>query len=159
MARVHRALTYCALTHCPLTHCPLTPKAHKAHGILRVVEQEKIAFWKRFFMWDYPRGSVAYDVKVGAILAFIFLTPASVFRDQPTLSPARDEVVMLPRKGNETRFWIEESVLAGIPAEQQRERLSTLLSERTGKRRQVIQLEAVSSTDEEMQGYIVVTNP
>ena len=110
-------------------------------------------------MWDYPRGSVAYDIKVGAILAFIFLTPASVFRDQPQLSPARDEVVMLPGKGNETRFWIEESLIAGIPEAERRERMSSLLSERTGKTRQVVQLEPVGSKEDQLQGYIAITNP
>jgi hypothetical protein len=132
---------------------------HRTHAILRVVEQEKLSFWKRFFMWDYPRGSVAYDIKVGAILAFIFLTPASVFRDQPQLSPAREDVVMLPAKGNETRFWIEESLLLGVPQAQQLEQVSILLSERSGKTRQVVQLKRVSAEGDELQGYIATTNP
>ncbi len=36
-----------------------------------------------FLWWSYPRGSLEYDVMVAIILAFIFLTPARVFRDQP----------------------------------------------------------------------------
>ena len=35
---------------------------------------------KRFILWDFKRGSWQYDVIVGLILAFIFLTPREVFR-------------------------------------------------------------------------------
>ena len=36
-----------------------------------------------FLWWTYPRGSLEYDIMVGVILAFIFLTPRHFFRDQP----------------------------------------------------------------------------
>ncbi len=36
-----------------------------------------------FLWWTYPRGSVEYDIMVGLILAFLFLTPRNFFRDQP----------------------------------------------------------------------------
>lgn len=43
-----------------------------------------------FIWWSYPRGSLEYDVMVGIILAFIFLTPRHFFRDQarPQAPPA-----------------------------------------------------------------------
>ena len=47
---------------------------------------------KRFIFWDYPRAGWQYDIMVGLILAFIFLTPRDWFRDQPKAS----SVVMLP---------------------------------------------------------------
>ena len=47
---------------------------------------------KRFIFWDYPRASFPYDIMVALILAFIFLTPADIFRDKPRAS----EVAMLP---------------------------------------------------------------
>ena len=40
-----------------------------------------------FLWWVYPRGSIEYDVMVGIILAFIFLTPRGFFRDQPRRRP------------------------------------------------------------------------
>ena len=58
---------------------------------------------KRFILWDYPRGSRAYDVMVALILAFIFLTPRDFFRDQPKAS----NVVMLPGENGSSVFWIE----------------------------------------------------
>ena len=38
---------------------------------------------KRFLLWSFERGSIQYDVICVVILAFIFLTPASVFNDRP----------------------------------------------------------------------------
>ena len=38
---------------------------------------------KRFLLWSFERGSVQYDVICVVILAFIFLTPATVFHYRP----------------------------------------------------------------------------
>jgi len=38
---------------------------------------------KRFLLWSFERGSRPYDVICVVILAFIFLTPTSVFNDRP----------------------------------------------------------------------------
>jgi len=38
---------------------------------------------KRFLLWSFERGSIQYDVICVVILAFIFLTPTSVFNDRP----------------------------------------------------------------------------
>ena len=41
-------------------------------------------------LWSYNRGTFPYDVMCAAILLFVFLTPGSVFHDQPapTQTPA-----------------------------------------------------------------------
>ncbi len=41
-------------------------------------------------LWSYERGTFPYDVMCAAILLFVFLTPGSVFHDQPApaTSPA-----------------------------------------------------------------------
>jgi len=54
--------------------------------------------WKKitsFIWWNYPRGTVEYDVMVGLILAFIFLTPRHFFRDQPRPFTARTATVTM----------------------------------------------------------------
>jgi hypothetical protein len=38
---------------------------------------------KRFLLWSFERGSKQYDVICALILAFIFLTPHSIFHDRP----------------------------------------------------------------------------
>ena len=58
---------------------------------------------KRFLFWDYPRAGWQYDVMVGLILAFIFLTPRAWFRDQPRAS----SIVMLPAERGATVFWMD----------------------------------------------------
>lgn len=40
-----------------------------------------------FLWWSYPRASLEYDIMVGIILAFIFLTPRAWFHDQPRPVP------------------------------------------------------------------------
>lgn len=39
-------------------------------------------------LWSYDRGTFPYDVMCAAILLFVFLTPGSVFHDQPAPTPA-----------------------------------------------------------------------
>ena len=38
-------------------------------------------------LWSYNRGTFPYDVMCAAILLFVFLTPGSVFHDQPARTP------------------------------------------------------------------------
>jgi hypothetical protein len=54
--------------------------------------QSKLA---SYLWWTFPRGSLEYDIMVGVILAFIFLTPRHFFRDQPR--PAGSSTVAFAR--------------------------------------------------------------
>lgn len=133
------------------------------------VSEHPVKGWKRFFMWDFPRGSVAYDIKVGAILAFIFLTPVWVFRDQPTLDKAKTDIVMLPQSHEssgaqslsepENRFWLEGALVESIPPQERTERVSALISDRTGKARRVVRIDALQTAEGQTSGYIAVTQP
>ena len=64
----------------------------------------------RFLFWDHPRASWQFDVMVGLILAFIFLMPRDVFKDQP--NPAAN-IVMLGGG-----VWIPPRLLDGVPEDQ-----------------------------------------
>ena len=56
---------------------------------------------KGYILWTHPRGGFHYDVMVTIILAFIFLTPRSVFKDSPNYRPRhRDEIVVRPDGSN-----------------------------------------------------------
>ncbi|HZS44868.1 MAG TPA: hypothetical protein VFC63_07170 [Blastocatellia bacterium] len=48
---------------------------------------------KRFLLWSFERGSIQYDVICIVILAFIFLTPQSVFNDRPAFMRISDELI------------------------------------------------------------------
>ncbi len=67
-------------------------------------------FFSRFLFWDYKRASWQYDVMVGLILVFIFLTPREMFKDQP--NPAGN-IVMLGGG-----VWIPAKLLTGTPDDQ-----------------------------------------
>jgi len=74
-------------------------------------------FWeivKSYFFWTYSRGSVHYDVMVTIILAFIFLTPPSVFRDKPVQrSPHQIEVVVQPDGPNGFLYKVDAAAVSG----------------------------------------------
>ena len=49
------------------------------------------ALWQlisRTLFWSYDRGTWPYDLLVGAIVLFVFLSPRSWFNDQPQIGPA-----------------------------------------------------------------------
>jgi len=77
----------------------------------------------RFIFWDFKRGSWQYDVVVGLILAFIFLTPRYWFRDQP--KPA--SIVMLPAHQG---FLLETRLLDNIPESDLPGRATQLVNQR-----------------------------
>lgn len=54
-------------------------------GLARRVLRAAGRFFHAAIFWTYARGSWQYDVICAVILAFIFLTPASWYHDQPTL--------------------------------------------------------------------------
>ena len=52
---------------------------------------------KSYILWTHPRGGFHYDVMVTIILAFIFLTPRSVFKDSPNYRPLHpNDIVVTP---------------------------------------------------------------
>ncbi|HTS27759.1 MAG TPA: hypothetical protein VMH81_17915 [Bryobacteraceae bacterium] len=109
---------------------------------------------KRFILWDYPRGSRPYDVMVGIILAFIFLTPREWFHDQPRI-PKASSIAMLPAEKGSTPFFVDAELLKNTAENQRVARLSELLQKRTGNRRlQVIRVEPILDSEGELQGYM-----
>src|SRR5258707_5891444 len=89
---------------------------------------------KRFILWDYPRGSRPYDVIVGIILAFIFLTPRDWFRDQPRI-PKASSIAMLPSEHEGSAFFVDAALLSKTPDNQRMGKLTELLHSRMSNRR------------------------
>lgn len=110
---------------------------------------------KRFVFWNYPRAGWQYDVMVGLILLFIFLTPREWFRDQPKAS----SIVMLPASQGEQAFWIEPALLDGVPEAQRPTRAAALLRARTQKPRQILRIEPIFDSEEEIKGFMAYTKP
>lgn len=95
---------------------------------------------------------------VGVILAFIFLTPRSLFRDQPRTPQASQVALVGADHGNDV-LWIEPELLAGVPEEQRLATLTTILRNRTGKTRTISRLEPVLNSEGEIEGYMAFAKP
>lgn len=114
---------------------------------------------KRFLLWDFRRGSWQYDVIVGVILAFIFLTPREVFRDGPRL-PQPHGIAMLPTESSVPPFFVDPGLLKGVPENQRVTRLTELLQSSTSNRRLTItRIEPVLDSEGELQGYMAFARP
>ncbi len=110
---------------------------------------------KRFLFWDYPRAGWQYDVMVGLILAFIFLTPREWFRDQPRAN----SIVMLPSEHGATVFWMDAEQLSEHPKTRGRAEAASLLQARTGKKYHVVRLEPIVDSEQEIKGFMAFTTP
>jgi hypothetical protein len=115
----------------------------------------KMSGLTRFLLWDYPRASWQYDVIVALILAFIFLTPRELFRDQPKAS----NIVQLPVEHGATVFWVDPELLSSVPEPQRGPKLEQILKARYGKRESVVRLEPILGNEQEITGYMAWTRP
>jgi hypothetical protein len=114
---------------------------------------------KRFILWDYPRASWQYDVMVGLILAFIFLTPRAWFRDQPRL-PGSGGIAVLPAEKANSVYFVNPDLLANTPDEQRIAKATGVLANRMGRKGlQVTRVEPILSSEGELQGYLAFTRP
>jgi hypothetical protein len=114
---------------------------------------------KQFILWDYPRASWQYDVMVGIILAFIFLTPRDWFRDQARI-PIASSIAPIPAEKGGSVFFVNTELLAGVPEAQRPAHLTQLLRVRTGKPRlQVTRVEPVLDSEGGLQGYMAFARP
>ena len=104
---------------------------------------------KRFIFWDYPRGSWQYDVMVGLILAFIFLTPKSLFRDQP-----KPTSVSILRNNN---FLVDPQVLSGVPENEWVHRAAAAVNAKYKNRAVITAVEPIYNDEQELQGYMAYT--
>ena len=113
---------------------------------------------KRFILWDYARATWQYDVMVGVILAFIFLTPRGWFRDQARI-PKASHIAVLPGAQAGSVFWIERELLAGTPDSARAAKVSQLLRTQYGAKEQLIRLEPIFDSEQEIKGYMAFTKP
>jgi hypothetical protein len=105
---------------------------------------------KQLLFWDFPRTSWRYDVVVALILAFIFLTPRGVFKDQPRAM----SVVRVPVHTSAAAFWIDAELLTAAGDDARMQQAGEIISKKTGKAAKVLRLETILSGDDETQGYM-----
>jgi hypothetical protein len=106
----------------------------------------------RFVFWDFARASWQYDIMVGLILAFVFLTPRAVFKDQPKAA----SVVMLPGGDG---FLIEPKLLAGVPEADFLKKATAVVNARYKTNKPVTHVEPVFDDEEQIIGYTASIHP
>jgi hypothetical protein len=108
---------------------------------------------RRFIFWDFARATWQYDIMVGLILAFVFLTPRSFFKDQPRAA----SVVLLPGEGG---YWIDPSLLAGVPeADLKAKAAVVLVNSRYKVNQPVTNVQKLYDDDEQLIGYSASVRP
>jgi hypothetical protein len=112
---------------------------------------------KRFILWDYARTTWQYDVMVGLILAFLFLTPRGWFNDQARMLGA-SRIAILQGHGTNV-YWIDAELLSGLPEAQRPAKAAELLRMRAGETHPVVRLEPALDSESEVKGYIAFTRP
>lgn len=114
--------------------------------------------FKRFILWDYPRASWQYDVMVGIILAFIFLTPRAWFRDQPRI-PNASSIFLLRKENGGSKYWVPAGLLPGVPDSQIPAAVTPSLQTLGDHHLTVTRVERVLDSEDEPLGYTVFTRP
>ena len=115
-------------------------------------------FWRRvgrFVLWDYPRAGWQYDVMVALILAFIFLTPRELFRDQPR----PPSVVMLQGHEGLDVFWLAPEMLQGVPESERASKATALIAKKLGRRIALVRLDTILDAEKEPTGYMALVKP
>jgi hypothetical protein len=105
---------------------------------------------KRFILWDFPRGSWQYDVMVGLILAFIFITPKTIFRDQP--KPAS---IAILRNG----YLLDPQVLTGVPESELLQKASAAVNAKFKTHVTIVNVDPIINDEQELEGYMAYTKP
>ena len=107
----------------------------------------------RLIFWDYKRTSWQWDIIVTLILAFIFLTPREVFRDQPRAA----NIQMLPAQQG---FLIEPKLLADVAEADRPRKAAELVNQRFKTHTTITHVAPVfDDSEHEITGYMAYTKP
>jgi hypothetical protein len=111
---------------------------------------------RRLIFWDFARGSRAYDIVVLLILAFIFFTPKTWYKDQPR----PHQVVEMPAEGGARVLYIEADLInADAPESQQITQAETVLSHSTGKPGKLLRLKPVVDDENVIKAWLAYVKP
>ena len=109
---------------------------------------------KRVIFWEFPRASWQYDVIVVVILAFIFLTPRELFRDQPKAQ----SIVLLPTDSPGVEvFYLEPKLLIETIEAERFQKAAQMLEKRDGKKLQLYRLTPIYDTEKDIKGFMAYT--
>ncbi len=110
--------------------------------------------------WAYERGTWQYDLIVIAILAFIFLTPRSLFNDRPTLQLTDlrhiQGFVEVGRGKDGWRYLVDARLVESLQPLKPEEAIQELLERRLGRPFIVKSIDIIRDRNNVILGYTVV---
>jgi len=113
------------------------------------------AMFRPVVLWNYKRGAWQYDLICAAILAFIFLTPAEFFGDQPR-PPVVQQVQRLSLEGGSNSiYWVDAKILGGVAPEQAPTQIEALLRKRREEHARVIEARPQLDPSGQIAAYLV----
>ena len=87
---------------------------------------------------------------VGLILAFIFITPKTIFRDQP--KPAS---IAILRNG----YMLDPQVLSGVPESELLKKASAAVNAKFKTHVTIVNVDPIINDEQELEGYMAYTKP
>jgi hypothetical protein len=105
---------------------------------------------RRWIFWEFSRGSWQYDVIVALLLAFIFLTPREVFRDQPRAS----NVAMVPSTDGAYVFYLDHDALDHVAEDRRAGEANRLIAAKYKERWEVVRLETLYDSENDVRGFL-----
>jgi hypothetical protein len=113
---------------------------------------------RRLILWDYQRGVWQYDVICALIVAFIFLSKPSWFRDQPRV-PNVAEITSPTAHPGESAFYVEPGLVNTIPDDKRVVEISKVLSTRTRRKLTMTRIDPIYDSEQVVIGYIAYAKP
>jgi hypothetical protein len=108
---------------------------------------------QRLLFWDFQRTSWQWDIIVTLILAFIFLTPRELFRDQPQAA----RIQILPA---DQGYLLEPKLLSNVAEADLPRKATELVNQRYKARTTILRVEPIRDEAEgEITGYMAYTKP
>ena len=113
----------------------------------------------RTIFWAYERGSWQYDLIVGAILAFIFLSPRAWFNDRPTLQMTdlrhQQGIVEMGRVNKDVRYLVDARLVESL-GQKPEDAIPIILKQHLQKAFNVKSIDAVRDRHQVILGYTVM---
>jgi hypothetical protein len=138
-----------------------------AHGISGPEENLLHRAWEgvklvaaRSAFWVYERGSWQYDIILAVILAFIFLTPRSVFNDRPTLQLSdlrhNQGVIEVGRAKDGWHYLVDSRLVESMGTDKPEDAVREILQRHLHKPFAIKSVEPTRDRNNVVLGYAVV---
>ena len=141
----------------------LVPQAVPAAPPLPGVWAKAKLVVSRAVFWSYERGSWQYDIICAVILAFIFLTPRTWIRDQPTLGLTdlrhRQGVIEVGRARTGSEYLVDARLVESMEPLTAQEAVQAILHARLKRPVTIKSVEPVLDKNGVTLGYTAVVAP